>query len=171
MNNKYLIGSIAAFVLYVLVQVLLVRELVLFNVFFPFLYIGFLLLLPLDIDRITLILLGFFCGFTVDFFYDSMGVNAAACTLIAFLRPHWLRVVVPAGGYEDFEVPSMNALGISWFMTYALPLVFTHHLVLFYLEAGGFHLFFNTLLKVMASTVYTFLLLLMVQMLFYKERN
>lgn len=171
MSNRYIVGAVIAFVLYVLAQALFVRDLVLFNVFFCFLYAGFILLLPLEIDRVPLLLLGFFTGFAVDIFYDSLGVNAAATTLLAWLRPFWLRTVVPPGGYEDVEAPTMNALGLTWFMTYALPLLFLHHLVLFYTEAGGMHMFFYTLLKVLASTVYTFILLLVVQMLFYKRRN
>jgi hypothetical protein len=108
-------------------------------------------------------------GFVVDIFYDSMGVNMAATVLVAFVRPIWLNAVTPRGGYEEVNVPTLVRMGFPWFLTYTVPLIFIHHLVLFFVEAGGLHMFFFTLLKVIFSTILTFVVLVITQFIFYRS--
>jgi len=60
-------------------------------------------------------------------------------------------------------------MGFGWFFAYASLLVFVHHLAIFYIEAGGFSLFFFTLVKVFFSTVFTFLVLFLIQLLFSRR--
>ncbi len=169
MSSRTIISTVIAFALYVLVQGLLLKNLVLFNTSFCFLYIAFILLFPLEAGPLLLMLIGFGTGLSVDIFYDSPGVNAAAAVLVAFLRPHWLSMITPRGGYEDISVPSIKNVDIVWFMIYTLPLIFMHHLVLFYLEAGGFAMFFYTFLRIVTSTFFTFFILILTQYLFYKK--
>ena len=107
--------------------------------------------------------------FTVDIFYDSIGINAAASVLIAFLRPYWLNIITPRGGYEEIVIPNLKSLDLGWFFTYSLPLVFIHHFALFFIEAGGFGTFFFTLTKVLFSSILTFFILILSQYLFYKK--
>jgi hypothetical protein len=59
--------------------------------------------------------------------------------------------------------PTLAMNGLQWFLVYALPLVFVHHAVLFFVEAGGFGLFWFTMLKIIASLVFTTSILLMLQ--------
>ena len=152
-----------------LFQVLLLKNFILFDTAFCFLYMAFILLLPLEIGPLLLMVVSLVLGFTVDLFYDSIGVNAAACTLIAFLRPYWLNIVTPRGGYEEIVIPNLKTMDFAWFFTYSLPLIFIHHMTLFYLEAGGFRLFFFTLSKVFFSTILTFFVVILSQYLFYKK--
>jgi hypothetical protein len=126
-------------------------------------------MLPLEIGPLLLMFIAFLMGFSVDLFYDSFGVNAAASVFIAFLRPHWLKIVTPRGGYEEVIIPNLKTLDFGWFFTYSLPLIFMHHFALFYLEAGGFSMFFYTLVKVLFSTLFTFFILVLSQYLFYKK--
>lgn len=171
MSSKSTIYIVLSFFLYVLTQVLLLKNLVLFDVAFCFVYIAFILMLPLQISSSGLILAGFITGFTIDVFYDSLGINAAATTLIAFLRPAWLNLITPRAGYEEINLPTLKTLGLSWFMIYALPLIFIHHIMIFYIEAGGFTMFFFTLSKVISSTIFTFLVIVLSQYMFYKARE
>jgi len=169
LNSKYYTYLIVSFIAYVLAQVLFVKNLVLFDTAFCFIYIGFILMMPFQIGSIVLLLAGMITGLVVDVFYDSLGVNMAATVLIAFIRPLWLRAVTPRGGYEDVNMPVLIQMGFPWFITYAIPLIFIHHLVLFYVEAGGLHMFFYTLLKAIFSTILTFIVLTIVQYIFYRS--
>lgn len=169
MSSRNIISTIIAFALYMLVQALLLKNLVLFNTTFCFLYISFILLFPLQAGSILLMTIGFATGLCVDIFYDTPGVNASATVLIAFLRPHWLSMITPRGGYEDISIPSIRNVDLVWFTIYTLPLIFLHHFVLFYIEAGGFGMFFYTFLKILSSTVFTFFILILTQYLFYKK--
>lgn len=169
MNSKNFISVIVSFFLYVLFQVLLLKNFILFDTAFCFLYVAFILMLPLELGPIALMLIAFAVGFSVDLFYDSIGVNAAASVFIAFLRPYWLKAITPRGGYEEIVVPNIKTMDLGWFIVYVLPLVLVHHSVLLFLEAGGFGLFLFTLSKILFSTLLTFFVIVLAQYLFYKK--
>lgn len=169
MSSRIYISTIVSFFLYVLFQVLLLKNFILFDTAFCFVYVAFILLLPLEIGPLLLMLVAFITGFTIDIFYDSLGINAAASVFIAFLRPYWLKIVTPRGGYEEIVIPSLKSIDFGWFFIYSLPLIFIHQLVLFFLEAGGFDMFFYTLSKVFFSTLLTFFIVVLTQYLFHKK--
>lgn len=150
-------------------QVLFAQNIVLYNSAFSFIYLGFLLLLPLNISRNNLLLVGFFTGLAIDIFYNSLGTHMAASTFIAFLRPFWINAITPRGGYENIDRPAIKDLSLPWFLAYALPLTLLHILVLFFIEAGGFHLFFSVVFKAIMSTFLTVFLLILLQYLFYSK--
>jgi hypothetical protein len=171
MNGARFIIQFLSFTAYLLLQVVLFRNVVLFDTAFCFIYVGALLMLPFDTGRLPAMFIGFISGLVVDVFYDSLGIHAAACVFMMYLRPYWINLITPRGGYENISTPRIKLLGGQWFATYALALVFTHHLILFYVEVGSFHLFFFTLSKVVASTLLTFLMLVIFQYLFYSSRR
>jgi hypothetical protein len=111
-------------------------------------------------------LVGFIMGFFIDMFYDSLGLHAFSCVLIMFVRNSWLARLTPQGGYDVGAIPGIAASGIQWFLTYTIPLVLLHHTVLFFIEVGGFQHVGFTLGKVLCSTVYTTIVILIAQYLF-----
>lgn len=169
MSSKTYISVIISFFLYVLFQVLLLKNFILFDTAFCFFYVAFILMLPLEIGPLVLMLIAFVLGFSVDIFYDTLGVNAAASVFIAFFRPYWLTIVTPRGGYEEIVIPNIKTMDFGWFFTYSFPLILIHHFILFFLEAGGFDLFFFTISKVLFSTSLTFFVIVLTQYLFYKK--
>lgn len=171
MIKKGLITNIASFFLYVLVQVLLLKNLVIFDKGFCFIYIAFLLLLPVETNVVWLMLLGFITGFTVDIFYDSLGIHASASVFIMFIRNYWLNLMTPQGGYDLGSVPTIRLNGWQWFSFYSLPLIFAHHAVLFFIESADFDLFGFTLSKIFFSTLFTFVVIMISQYLFYNKRR
>lgn len=165
------IFQIISFFIYLFYQVLILKNIVLFNSAFCFLYIGYLLLLPVESNPLILMLIGFILGFSVDVFYDSLGLHALSCVFVMYIRNYWLSTITPQGGYDSNSIPSMNMSGTQWFVVYATPLVFIHHTILFFTEAGGFGLFWFTLLKIGTSTIFTMLAILIAQFLFpYRRR-
>ena len=161
----------ARFALLGLVQVLLLRRLDLFDTAYCFAYVGFLLFLPILLPRPWLLVLGFLTGFTMDLFYNTGGIHAAACVLVAFLRGAQLRLIRPRDGYDSLDTVSGFRMGWAWWALATVPLVVVHHLALFWIEAGrglpdGF-----TLLKVVASAAYTSIVLLIAQLLFWQVRE
>jgi hypothetical protein len=159
-NGFFLLFS---FFIYVLVQVLLLKNVVLFNISFCFLYVAFILLLPVDINKLILMLIAFVLGFTIDLFYDSLGMHAMALVMVAYLRNYWLAIITPQGGYDSGSGPTLAANGLQWFLVYALPLIFVHHAVLFFVEAAGFTLFWYTMLKTITSLLFTVIVMLLLQ--------
>lgn len=158
------------FFVYVLAQVLLLKNIVLFNVAFCFVYVAFILLLPVEVSAVVLMLIGFVMGFTIDIFYSSMGLHAFASVITAYVRTFWLKAITPQGGYDVGATPNLSANGISWFLVYFVPLVFLHFSVLFFIEASGFSMTGYTLLKIFASLLFTTLVVFLLQSMIPKRR-
>ena len=165
MTRSNIIQAIAFFV-YLFFQVIILKNAVLFHTAFCFLYVAYLLLLPVETNPLFLMATAFVMGVFIDMFYDSLGLHALSCVLIMYLRNVWLARLTPQGGYDNSAVPAVAASGLQWFLTYSIPMVLLHHSVLFFTEAGGFQYFWFTLWKVLCSTVYTTIVILIVQYLF-----
>ena len=170
MDSRILLFQFVRFFAYVGVQVVLLKNLVIFDSAFCLVYIGFLLFLPIDLSRPLLMLIGFILGLSVDIFYDSLGIHAAAAVLTGFIRPTWLNALTPQGGYDIGVSPGLQRMGFGWYFAYSGLLIFIHHFTIFYVEAGGFSLFFFTLVKVIFSTIFTFLVLFLIQLLFSRGK-
>lgn len=160
-----------SFFIYLIIQVVLMKNLVVFNTGFCFLYIAFILFLPIETNTLVLMALGFALGFLVDIFYDSLGLHASTLVFMAYMRNFWLSRITPQGGYDAGEGPTLAANGLQWFLVYTLPLIFVHHFALFFIEAGGFGLIGYTLLKVFVSTIFTLLIILLLQYLLPERRR
>lgn len=162
--------QVISFFIYLLYQVLILKNIVLFNTAFCFLYVAYLLFLPVESNPLFLMFAGFVMGFAIDIFYDSLGLHAFSCVLVMYARNYWLSLITPQGGYDSSATPSIATHGMQWFLVYTLPLVFLHHSVLFFVEAGGFSMFWFTLWKIIASTLFTTLVTVIVQYLFPSGR-
>jgi hypothetical protein len=163
--------QVILFFVYVLVQAMLLKNLVLFDSAFCFLYVAFILLLPFELSTMMTILIGFIMGFTIDIFYNSMGLHAFATVLISYLRNYWLSVITPQGGYDSGNTPTVATNGVQWFLVYSIPLVFIHHFVLFFLEASGFDMFWFTMLKIIGSLFFTMIVIIFLQFLVPQRRK
>ena len=163
MTSKSIFSQVLIFAFYLLLQIFFVRQLVLFNYAFCFVYIASIILLPFDVNKVTLILLGFLAGIMVDIFYNTIGANAAAMTLIAFIRPSVISLLTPQRGYDERQTLSLNSMGLTWFITYAATLTVIHHFVLFLLEASDWGLFLPVMVKVICSTIFTTTVVVIIQ--------
>lgn len=168
--NRINIIQIIAFFIYLFYQVLILKNIVLFNTAFCFLYVAYLFFLPVESNPLFLMAAGFIMGFAIDIFYDSLGLHAFSCVLVMYVRNYWLSLITPQGGYDSSATPSIVINGMQWFLVYTIPLVFLHHAVLFFVEAGGFGMFWFTLWKIITSTIFTTLVTVVVQYLFPSGR-
>jgi hypothetical protein len=168
--NRINVVQIISFFIYLLYQVLILKNIVLFNTAFCFLYVAYLFFLPVESNPLFLMFAGFLMGFAIDIFYDSLGLHAFSCVLVMYLRNYWLSLITPQGGYDSSATPSIAINGMQWFLVYTIPLVFLHHSVLFFIEAGGFGMFWFTLWKIITSTIFTTMVTVVVQYLFPSGR-
>ena len=167
MSNIYIKNIIRFFVL-ILLQVLILDKINLSGYINPYLYIYFILLLPFEISGWLLLISSFLLGFGVDVLSGTLGMHAAASVFMAFFRPV---VIKSIGSKKEFETgmqPSIGDLGFRWFFTYALILIFIHHFALFYIEVFRFSDFFSTFQRVLYSTGFTLILVIITQYLFYR---
>lgn len=171
MNSIRVISILLTGFLYLVFQVLVLKNLVLFGTAFCFLYVSYIVLLPLDLKTIPTLLISFFLGMGVDIFYDTLGIHTAALLVVGFVRHRWLVVLVPTGGYDDDLQPSLLNMGLGWFLSYSIPLVLIHHTLFFYIESLGTDLFFTSLQKVIASAIFVIVMSIIVQLLLYRRRR
>lgn len=153
----------------ILLQVFLFNNIHAGNVFHPYFYIIFILLMPFETPGVLLLSLSFLLGLSIDLFVGTVGMHAAACVLMAFTRPSVLKVIAPRDGYEAGTFPRVNYYGIGWFLKYTLILVFTHHLALFYIEVFEFEHFFLTLSRAILSTLLTTAIIVISQFLVFRN--
>ena len=169
MNSRQLLPQILNFFAYIIIQIIVVRNLVLFDVAFCYVYIAFVLLLPIEVGVMTAMLFGFVSGLFVDIFYNTFGIHAAACVFIMYIRQRWLTFLTPRGGYDIGIAPTPQALGLRWFVTYATPLILIHHALILFIEVADFQLFSFTLAKVLASVIFTLLMMVVIQYILYSS--
>lgn len=169
--SRISIQQIILFFIYLLYQVMILQNVVLFHTAFCFLYVLYLLILPVEANPMMLMGIGFLLGFAVDMFYESIGLHAFASVTVMYLRNYWLNSLTPQGGYDSSSVPTLAMNGVQWFLIYSVPLIFLHHALLFFLEAGGLSMFFFTLWKVVTSTLFTTVVILIAQFLFPGRRR
>jgi rod shape-determining protein MreD len=160
---RTLIYNLGTFFLLVLLQVLVFNNIQFSGFINPYFYVIFILLLPFETPGWILIISSFLLGLMIDTFTHTMGMHAAACTFMAFIRPTVLKSFAPRDGYESSTAPRILYFGLSWFLKYALILIFAHHLVLFYTEMFRFSDFFYTLFRVVLSTLFTAMLIVISQ--------
>ena len=84
--------EVLLFAVLILLQVLVFNQISIFGLATPFLYIYFLLKLPVGRNVFYVIIMGFLMGFIIDIFLNTPGINAAASTIIATLRQPLLRL-------------------------------------------------------------------------------
>lgn len=166
-----LIRNIIRFIVLVLVQVLVIKNIELGRFINPFIYVLFLIVLPFETPKWALLFIAFLLGITIDLFYDTAGMHAAACVFIGYIRPGVLKLFSPRDGYESGTQPTIQYLGVPWFLSYSAIIVVIHHLILFFMEIFRFSEFFSTLLRVIVSSIFTLILIVVSQYLFTRKKE
>jgi rod shape-determining protein MreD len=167
-----LIKNTGRFVLLILLQGLILNDVSLWQgMAIPYLYVLFLLMLPLETPRWAELLIGLACGLGVDMFTNTIGMHTSACVFLAYIRPLFLKGIAPRDGYEFGVKASISDLGVVWYAKYAFVLIFLHHFWLLFLEVYSLTGLFNTLLRVFLSTCFTFLLVILSQYLTLPGRS
>ena len=167
--TKVIALNIVRFILLVLIQGLVLDHIQFSGYINPYLYVLFILLLPFDTPKWILLATAFLIGISIDMFSNTPGMHAAACVLIAFIRPNLLALITQREEIESRDEPSLKKLGIIRFTMYATLLVFIHHAFMFYIEVYRIQEFFSTLLRVFLSTIFTVLLMIVTLYLFKKS--
>ncbi|WP_266362143.1 hypothetical protein [Tellurirhabdus rosea] len=168
MTLREILNTAFLFVLYLALQVLIVRNLVLFDIAFCFIYVGCILLLPYELSLTATLLISFGIGMTVDMFYNTLGMHAAATVLMAYVRPAVVRFQASQRGFESRILFSIHEMGARNFFYYIVILTLIHHTALLFIEANSLTLLIPTLFKALASTLFTAFSIMLVQ---YFTRN
>lgn len=157
--------------IFILLQVYVLNKIPALHQFIvPIIYYLFILWLPFSISRTTLLVMGFITGIILDFFMMTPGLHAATCVLVAYLRPFVINILAPkdAAGFS-YREPSPKAMGWTPYLVYTFVLTLAHHGYLVFLEWLSFGSFFHFIIKVIATTGISMLLIIITELLFPRK--
>lgn len=169
--SRIILVNAVRFLVVVFMQVFLLKNIALYNLATPYFYILFILLLPFEIPNVLLFVLSFILGLTIDAFYDTPGLHAAACVVLALVRILFISITVQKEGFDNEPEPTLSIMGIRWFLTYAIILTLTHHFFLLNLEVFSFSEMQYTLSRIVLSSIFTVFLMLISGLLFFKRKE
>lgn len=168
---KEVLRNILRFALFILLQVYLLNKIPHLHRFItPYLYYLFILWLPFSMSRQWLLVTGFLTGLTLDYFTMTPGLHAAACTLIAYVRPFVINILTPKDTSEfNYREPSPKAMQWTPYAVYVFILTLLHHGYMVILEWLSFGTFLDFIIKVIATTGISMLLILTIEFIFPRK--
>ncbi len=162
------------FVLFIAVQVYVLDQIHLHQMVTPYVYFLFILWLPFQLGRGWQLIIAFLLGFALDGFRHHPGFHAAACVLIGYIRPFLINLLIQQqqGAEMNYEEPSVKSMGgIVPYFIYAGILTLVHHSWLFLLEAWQFGNIWYFLVKTLASTAVSLLLIMITELLIVRKQK
>ena len=151
--NSALLGNIVRFVLLLAAQVLVFNRIDMFGFINPFPYVLFIILFPVNGNKSALLAASFFLGIMMDMFWNSGGVHAAACLLLAYFRPAIFKFSF--GLSYEYQTVRLNDSLTPERFSFILIAVVLHHFVLFILEVFKISFLWEILVRTMLSTIFT----------------
>ena len=152
------------FIIFTLAQALVLGRIHLFHCATPLLYVYFIIMLPRNYPRWASLLWGFTLGLAIDIFNNTPGVAASALTLVAFIQPYLIELFLPRDAEEDIKSSAAH-LGKGNFYTLAFILVLVYCFTYFTVEAFSFFNWTHWLLCIGASTLLTYILIVILETL------
>ena len=163
MNSTVLL-NIVRFILLLAAQVLIFNEIDFWGYVNPYPYILFIILFPVNGNRSALLLASFLLGITMDMFCDSGGVHAAACVMLAYVRPTFFKFSF--GVSYEYQTVKINDKLTPERFSFILISVFTHHIILFLLEIFKISFILDILLRTLLSSIFTIILCIVIIYIF-----
>jgi|SRR5450432_1791895 rod shape-determining protein MreD len=165
--------NIIRFALFILVQVFVLHQVPpLHKLITPYLYFLFIIWLPFNTGRSLLMLIAFVFGLTLDYFLKSPGLHAAACVLVAYVRPFLINMLIRQEGDEqNYASPSITSMGWAPYFTMVFILTLLHNAYVVFLEWLNAGSFLYLLGKVLATTAVSMLLILITELLFFRKEK
>lgn len=169
--TKTFIHIVTMFVILVLAQATVFNHICLFGVAVPLVFIYLIVKLPVTMNVNTAMTIGFLLGISVDIFSDTQGMNALACTILSAVRLPVLRLYFPREDEMSFPLPSIRSLGTSIYLKYVFSLCVVYCTLFFLIESFSFLNLTRMILKIISSSVLTFVILIAFDSLTYRSRE
>lgn len=156
----------------ILLQALIVSRMqVLDGFILPWIYIFGILMIPFETPKWAVLLIAFVTGYIMDLFSGPMGMHMTACVVLGWLQPFVQKLLSPREGYDIVQRPTIQKMGLQWYLTYAGLLTFIHHFVLFFAETLRLTPFFYHIGHILFSSITTLLLMTIGQYLIFAQKG
>ncbi|MBD5285210.1 MAG: rod shape-determining protein MreD [Bacteroides sp.] len=158
--TKTILQFLLLFIVLILLQAIVFNNICLFGVAVPFVFIYFIVHLPITLSPNWLLTLSFLTGLTIDIFANTQGMNALACTIVAMSRHSILHWYFPREDELTIPEPSIRSLGFEYFAKYLFTFVLFYCTIIFLIESFSLFNIVRLALRIICSTFLTFLILL-----------
>lgn len=146
--------------MFIALQILLFNNINLFGFVNPYPYILFILLYPVNSNKSFLLLGSFALGIFIDMFSNSGGVHTTAAILLAYIRPALFRFAF--GLSFEYQTVKIADKITPERATLLFLAILIHHFILFTLEIFRIDLFLIILYRTLLSTIFTFIICLLI---------
>jgi len=134
----------------------------------PVLFFVFLLALP-PLPTIWVMAVGFVGGLIFDVFYDTPGINAAACVLIGYIKDPLLRLF--KNEEDNISYGShIVYLGFGRFFFFALTISFIFHTIYGFLDAFNLAETGQTIIRIITNTILSAILIYIYEIIFFYRK-
>jgi rod shape-determining protein MreD len=156
-------------VLLLAAQIIIFNNMNFFGFISPFPYLLFIILYPVDGNKLGLLASAFLLGIIMDMFCNSGGVHAASCLVLAYSRPAVFKFSF--GLSYEYQTIRINDVLTPERFSFILIGVVIHHLTLFILEVFRLSNLWDILLRTLCSTIFTITLCIILIYMFKPGRR
>lgn len=157
--NKTIITYTILFIILVLIQVLICNHIILFHIAVPFVFIYFIIRLPIGISKILLYTLAFLLGFCIDIFSDTPGVNSLSCLILSLLKQPVFYAYIPRDDKTKYLIPSISSIGWQNYSKFLITICAIFCLTYFSIEFFDIAYLKQILLLTFGSSILTFIII------------
>ena len=167
--NKLLKNSLR-FVLFLLVQTLILNQIEIGFGIQLMIYPLFIMLLSFDTGVLSLLAISFTLGICIDAFSNTFGLHTSSLLVFAFLRPVIFKLFDTREGYDLLLEPTVLNMGNGWFIKSFGSLLLIHHFWFYLLEMFKLNDIGYVLEKTVYSLPLSFFLCVLLQYLFFNKK-
>lgn len=167
--NQPIIRYTVLFILFFLIQVLILNSMVVGYGIQIMIYPLFLFLLPVDFNVFYLMLAAFGLGMIIDVFSNTFGLHASSAVAFAYFRPLVFKLFAPRDGYEAQLEANIFIMGRSWFLRAFGLLIIVHHLWFFFFQMFKVSEILYILQQTGLSMIVSFILCVIFQYMFLRK--
>ncbi|MBR3939894.1 MAG: rod shape-determining protein MreD [Bacteroidales bacterium] len=169
--NRLVIQNVIRGLVLIFFQVMVLNNIYLGGYVNPFLYILFILMLPVGMPKAALIFLSFLAGFFVDLFSSTLGMHTFSATLIGFLRVVLADNILTKREKIMIDVPSIKNIPFSTYTAYVVLLTFVYSLSYYIIESFLISDMLLIIIRAVLSTAVTYLMIISCEFLFMGRKK
>ena len=154
----------------ILMQVTILSNVALWGVATPFLFLYFIMKLPVSMSPNKVMTIAFLVGLTIDIFFSTPGVYALSSVITAFMRKPYITLVLQHEDDYGTMYPSTKSLGLAPFTVYALITSFTFCLAVFIIQSFSLYNTLYLILKIVTSTIFTYAIVMAAEYILKDKR-
>lgn len=169
MNN--IVANLFRFIVFITLQVLIFNNIKFLGFINPQIYLIPLLLLPLEMKKWIQYLIAFSTGFIIDMFSNVYGIHSLSCLIIMFVRPYFVFLINGFRPTDGIFKPVPGVKDFNWLMIYVVGISFLHQLLVTTIETFNMSEILHILWVTIVNTIFTVVLIICVEYLFYTEKK